>query len=266
VKSKDEKLFVGVDEYDSAANNHFFSTDPQRMHYDSMAGFFKTQFFAVMKRASGDVVSKYWLTGVLPVLNDYFSPLSATSSISRLPQYNGICGLTEDEVHTIAKHYLASTHSSDDLLAEVRDMKAWYGGYLFCPPGYVSSSSELYNPHSVFTHLRAARDRVGAQLRDQDNNIHSKSASVIKAISNKGDVTTSDLLLLLAGELRTDMATDFGRDEALQVGTSARVTWGLLYHFGVVTQSEESYRLRLPNRSMDKFVTSRLQPSLCVIF
>ena len=67
----------------------------------------KTGFFAIMKQACArGLVQKYWLTGVLPAFRDAISPLIESKVISTLPEYNGLCGLTDAEVRTIAKTYL----------------------------------------------------------------------------------------------------------------------------------------------------------------
>jgi hypothetical protein len=230
------------------------------LHFGLLENFLKSQFFAIVKAASSDVIQKYWLTGVLPVFRDAISPLSATYIILRLPQYNGCCGLTEDEVQTITTNYLASTHSDDNIAKEVQEIKLWYGGYSFYPSGYASSSSTLYDPRLVFAHLCAAK--FGPHAVDEYNTIH--LANLLKAISTHSDVTINDLLSLLSGGLNARMATDFGAYDLQQVGTNAKITWSILYYYGVITQGRRSDELRIPNRSMSALVCPCWRPSLSI--
>jgi hypothetical protein len=239
-----EKVFVGVDEYDAPANACLFERAEEQSKYLNVTAWFKTQLFSVLKSACSDVVEKYWLTGVLPVFRDGISPLSQTVIISRMEYFNSCCGLTEDEVRIITSDYLTSTHADDDISTVIQDMKMWYGGYRFCPP--TSASSVLYNPHAVFAHLSAVG--LGSRPQDQFSSTHSDNA--LKAISKRGDVSVDDFLPLLSSELGTEMATAFGVDDVQQVGHRASITWGLLYHYGVITQSEKDGFLVIPNRSM----------------
>jgi hypothetical protein len=119
-----------------------------------VAELFKTRFFAVIKRACGYAVAKYWLTGVLPAFRDGISPLSATDVISAQSEYHGLCGLTEAEVRSVVTACLPTFTDADleDILARMKD---WLGGYRFCPDGPGTSSLPLlYNPQLLFSHLR----------------------------------------------------------------------------------------------------------------
>jgi hypothetical protein len=218
---------------------------------------FKTQFFAVMKRAMGVVVRKYWLTGVLPAFRDGISPLSATTLISKLPQYHGLCGLTKEEVDAIAMKYLASTHNRDGIMSAVGLMKTWYNGYLF-GHGQSLKISRLFNPQLVFTHLRAiSLNSAWLNPREEANGTH--SAIVLSAITGR-NITSSDLLPLLEGNLDVTIMNEFGPRELQRLSEDRNLTWSLLYYLGVVTLNDENSSLRLPNATM-RFLVSTISLS-----
>jgi hypothetical protein len=253
VKTNHEGLFVGVDEYDAPANSCLFSGGPKgRLRFNEVAELFKTQFFAVMKQAMGSIVKKYWLTGVLPAFRDGISPLSATRIISTLPEYNGVCGLTEDEVYTIAKTYLASTHTAVQLDAVFQDLKRWYNGYRFS----CSSRDKLptqYNPQLVFTHLRALQGNYGINPFEEVNAIH--TATVLEAIGTDPELPFEEFYLsAVAGKLEMEVMTEFGAAELRQVGKHKKITGSLLYYFGVFTYGKERRGLRIPNVTMQHLV------------
>lgn len=195
VEHHGERLFVGVDEYDAPANSCLFSSQEghlREVHFQEVAEYLKTQFFAIVKKAYGRVIQKYWLTGVLPVFRDGVSPLAAVQIISMNPSYHGICGLTEEEVRTISLRYLGTQRTECQQSQEVHRMKCWYNGYQFhsCD----GSSPSLFNPQLVFNHLNSVREHDGLiHLADEANATH--SGAVLTAISadENRTITVHDL-------------------------------------------------------------------------
>jgi hypothetical protein len=257
VKQHNEWLFVGVDDFDAPANNCIFANDEgHRNGFGHVEDLFKTQFFAVMKRAMGVVVRKYWLTGLLPAFRDGFSPLSATALISKLPQYHGLCGFTKEEVDAIAVKYLASTHNPDQIRCAVGLMKAWNSGYSF---GHAQSLkiSRLFNPQLVFTHLRAiSLESAWLNPREDVNGMH----SILLSIITGRNITSSDLLRVLDGNLDVTIMNEFGPRELQGLGQDRNLAWSLLYYLGVVTLNDENSSLRLPNAAM-RFLVSTISLS-----
>ena len=207
-----EKLFVGVDEYDAPINSCLFSTsNAPESHLEDMADLFKTEFFTVMKRACGNVIKKYWLTGVLPVFREGNSPLTTTEIISMQPQFRGVCGLTEKEVQTIAENYLCPRFTPDELLRALQEMKRGYNGYQFSPQG-MNTPETLYNPQLVFIHLHNLL-LCGSAVHPVDDANATHCDTVLKAIKTGGDVTVHDLLTLMSGNVRATVMTEFGVSE-----------------------------------------------------
>jgi hypothetical protein len=256
VKANNEWLFVGVDEYDAPANACLFAVSEEyKNRFEQVVDLFKTQFFAVMKQMMGVVVRKYWLTGVLPAFRDGISPLTATSVISTLPQYHGLCGLTMEEVGAIATKYLASTHTSIQIKGALALMKSWYNGYLFSPPGHLELS-RLFNPQLVFTHLRAVSLRSAwLNPRTEANAAH--SAFVLSVITGRG-IKPPDLIPVLTGNLEVTIMNEFGLRELRGLDEDHNLTWSLLYYLGVITHNDDSPSMCLPNASMRFLVSTVL--------
>ena len=224
-----------------------------------MAELFKTQFFAVLKQAMGRTVKKYWLTGVLPVFRDGISPLTATTVISGLPMYNDLCGLTEDDVHTITKAYLGKTPQLD---ARLHEMKRWFGGYRFCRQDSGDDRRILYNPHQVFRHLEFATDHT--LIHGESNATH--SSTVLEALGNVNLLT--DFFMAAHGNtLSPVIHSEFGpREMTLQVNDKRKPSdWipsnlnktvrTLLYYFGVLSYHPKDDILYIPNATMRRFVS-----------
>ena len=192
----------------------------------------------------GFVVQKYWLTGVLPAFRDGISPLTATRIISTSPNYSHVCGLTEEEVQTIAQAYLGSSLSDDELSQELQVIKRWYNGYRFCSPIHNMAPPLLYNPQQVFAHLQAIREGGYVNPHDEQNATH--TATVLNAILTSGEMSMDDILPLLDGGVQASISHELGAPEVQRIGRDIKITWSLLYYFGVITHGD-NHNLIVPN-------------------
>ncbi|TDL23086.1 DUF1703-domain-containing protein [Rickenella mellea] len=257
VMSHDERIFLGVDEYDAPANSCLFSSNSQHTaNYETVSWLFKTQFYTIVKRHSSSPVSKSWLTGVLPVFREGISPLTATTIVSMMSRFHGLCGLSEDEVGTIAKGYLGESHPSLDQI--LQQLKRWFNGFIFVSEKEPSSVQDerhspvvsLYNPQQVFTHLWKLSDSDSNPTMDAGG-VHTDS--VLKAIPNSSETGFSalDLMTVLTStsDSRLDILREFGVSEVAAIGKDIKITWTILYYFGVLTFGENG-RLRAPNETM----------------
>jgi hypothetical protein len=172
VGDRGHKLFVGVDEYDAPANRILF--DGNRVFYGHLSRFFESQFFAIIKQ-SDEVIEKYWITGALPVFRDNVNPLNAVTLISHWAEYHGLCGLTDNEVHTIAREYLSlrSLNVDVDVDMVLSELRRRYSGHLFCRINNDPPLDTLYSPELVFTHLRALGSNTRINPVDEIYNVQS---------------------------------------------------------------------------------------------
>ena len=136
-----QKVFVGFDYYNAPANTCLFSSSTENCEcFSVVADFFKTRFFAILKKYCSCVIQKYWITGVLFAFWDGISLLCATNLISDSPLYNGVCGLTEGEVFLITKKYLGEV-VGDNLDMVLEEIKRQYSGYKFCSSDILAATS-----------------------------------------------------------------------------------------------------------------------------
>jgi hypothetical protein len=247
VKRSNEKLFVGIDEYDAPANPALFASDPDL--YKRVTEFFSTCFFSVIKDAvTTNTVLKYWLTGVLPAFRDGISPLTATRIISNEADYHGICGLTHAEVRTITLACLGS----EKLEEAMNTLQRWYNGYRFCRSADVMS---LYNPQLVFAHLQDMQTRSpqNPKARDEIDAIH--TGSILNAMPKEGDTSFLNMFLRASsGALVADVRFQFSSNEIRDRDSNPWVTMTLLYFFGVLSYGENLSCLAIPNYTMRRLV------------
>ena len=201
-----------------------------------------------MKRAVTFVVQKYWLTGVLPAFRDGVSPLSATQLISMLPEYHGLCGLTDDEVRSIAAAYSGSPKPEDEML----EIRRSFNGYRFCLRS--EDLPTLYNPQQVFTHLQTVSPKGGPfSLSDEANATH--SGHVMDSIRGV-NILPEFFMNASNGNLNADVMKEFGPSEMQQFGSdNTRLAQSLLYYFGVFTFRMDPKRLVIPNASVRHLVS-----------
>lgn len=246
VGGRGHKLFVGVDEYDAPANQILF--DNNSTFYGELSRFFTSQFFAIIKQATSEVIDKYWITGVLPVFRDGVSPLNAVKLISSRAEYHGLCGLTENEVYTITKEYLPPGPLDVDMI--LQDLRRWYNGHLFCNiQGSGQPLDTLYSPELVFTHLRALGNNTRIKPIDEIYNV--QTSRVLGAIPDNGITPFIETFYRVqSGNLKAEILSSFGITEASQIGINPRITQTLLYHLGVFTFAADGRNLTIPNCTM----------------
>jgi hypothetical protein len=231
------------------------SESKQAIH--RLTNLLQCEFFAVIKQFCGKPVKKYWLTGVLPVFLDWFSPLTAIESISFDLPYQSLCGLTQEDVNAIATRALPESERDSTL----DSLKRWYNGYKFSP--HRSENPTLYNPQQVFAYLRnTISGSAPLSYTDEANAVHTRR--MLSLVREIGPVTIYDLASMLSTKARPNIFGGLSFIELIQ-GDEMRpsgVTWPLLYYLGIVTFCEESdyqaerrHSLRVPNGDMDHMVS-----------
>ncbi|CAG8624963.1 2382_t:CDS:2, partial [Racocetra fulgida] len=253
-------LFVGVDEYDAPANNRAFTgpiiglDEGTLKHVEKIEMFFKSSFFAVLKEGCGSicndrgsVISKYFVTGVTPAFRNGMSPLHETEIVSGDPELHGVCGFTEEEVTTIVRHYLRTDKEETDKI--INSMRKLYNGYYFVNTAYDKSDPQpppLYNPQFVFHYIRTL-ESTGVVTTP---NVYTavRSTHILKSIADIGEFSADDLVqLVISGFVESDIITEFGYADLLNVGKEKSITWSLLFYMGLLTRGPEEGSLRIPN-------------------
>ena len=102
-------------------------------------------------KGQGELIRFVFITGITKFSQmSVFSELNNLQNISMLPQYEGICGITEEELttalHTDIELFAQNTGTAyEAALAELKDM---YDGYHFS-----RIQGDIYNPFSLFNAL-----------------------------------------------------------------------------------------------------------------
>ena len=222
-----------------------------------LADLLKSEFFAVIKEFCGKSVGKYWLTGVIPAFRDGLSPLAATEVISFKPQYQSLCGFTQEDVNAIVTRALPESERATAL----DFLKRWYNGYMFSPHG--PDNPTLYNPQHVFFYLQDfISGSMSLSCTDEADAVHTRKAlSIVGEIS---PVMIYDLVGMLSTKASANILTELSFVELMQEYKvlSWDMAWSLLYYLGIVTFCEASdyqkwgaHSLRVPNDGMDHVVS-----------
>ena len=138
-----------VDEYDYALQHTLFNNanhEPLREAYRN--------FFAVFKSQSR-YIRFIFLTGITKFTGlSLFYVLNNIKVNGFWPEYQAICGITEEEVHTVLRPYVLQLAEKLGLAEEetYQAIKDHYDGYHFCDEGI-----DIYNPFSLINALNDKR-------------------------------------------------------------------------------------------------------------
>ncbi len=136
-----KQVVILVDEYDKPMLQAIGNDELQANYRSTLKA-----FYSVLK--TQDKYIKFaFLTGVTKFGKvSVFSDLNNLQDISMLPAYVGICGISEDEIHTCFEESLNELSEATGLSYEqtCAKLKEHYDGYHFC-----ENSIGMYNPFSL---------------------------------------------------------------------------------------------------------------------
>ncbi len=142
-------VVVLIDEYDAPLLN--VAHDPAKLEEFRQV---MREFYAPLKGCDA-YLGFVFLTGITKFSQlSIFSELNNLANISMMPQFAGICGITEDELLT---QYSGDIDTLAIMLETTRDdalarLKAQYDGYHF-----TEQSPDIYNPFSLISALQWGR-------------------------------------------------------------------------------------------------------------
>lgn len=231
-----KKVVVLVDEYDKPMLD---SLHEDSLHEDLKATL--RGFYSVLKE-SDEYIRFAMLTGVSKFGKvSIFSGLNNLRDISLNPEYNDICGITEEEFH---KNFVESVKIFADKNSITEEetwnrFKSFYDGYHFAWP-----AADIYNPFST---LNAFADYKLKKYWFASGS----SGALIKLIKNQPFV-----LQKLEGVVRTE-------DSLSDISDLTHDLIPLLYQAGYLTIKDydeefESYILGFPNKEVSQGFWSSL--------
>lgn len=142
-------VVILVDEYDKPLTQNFDNEALQ----DELRGILKA-FYSVMKSCDRYIKIGF-LTGVTKFSKvSVFSDLNNIRDISMIPQYNTICGITEQEIRHNFDGEVAELANSYNISKDecYKRLQVQYDGYHFC-----EDTVGVYNPYSLINTLASRR-------------------------------------------------------------------------------------------------------------
>ena len=136
-----QKTVVIIDEYDAPMLDVLH--DNERM---AEARKIMQEFYAPLKACDADL-SFVFITGITKFSQlSIFSVINNLTNVSMQPEYSAICGITENELHTVFEEDIAMLAEEYECSPEDmrKRLKEQYDGYHFS-----GKSADIYNPFSV---------------------------------------------------------------------------------------------------------------------
>ena len=124
----DGKIYGIIDEYDHFANELLNFNLPLFTDTVSGDGFIR-KWYEVLKKASGTIVERIFITGVSPItLDSLTSGFNISQNLSMMKPFNEMMGFTRVEVEALIQETIPSDMLPLDLMDTLTN---YYNGYLF---------------------------------------------------------------------------------------------------------------------------------------
>jgi len=260
------KLYLLIDEYDNFANELMMGASND--HYGALLqgeGAVRTIFKAVKGAASGMGLERVFITGVSPIaMSDITSAYNVATNIYLLPDFNRLCGFTEDEV-TCALTALSKEKgvASCTISSILGTMRAFYNGYCFNR----KDKTLIYNPTMVLYFLRyyANYGEIPENMLDSNLSMDRNKIHYIARLSHGAEVigrVLDDSQSITVGNI----SERFGVRTMVQDTLDQESLLSLLYYLGALTLTDTHHPgrigMRIPNLVMRRLYVEEIQGAL----
>jgi hypothetical protein len=264
-QSKQIPVYLLIDEYDNFANTIMMSSADKKQEYEKIVneeGILRTLFKAVKASTSQNMFDRVFITGVSPVvLSDITSGYNIAKSIYFKPEFNDMCGFTEQEVKKEIKNIVSKNNLPMEKINEALNiMKTYYNGYLFT----TESDEFIYNPTMCIYFFENFEDRGKYPKLMLDNNLSTDKAklSYISKIPG-GNELMVNLMEKEDNAVISNIVQGFGIDDMLKdVSKDKKFITSFLYYFGILTIAEETddlkVRLKIPNMAVKSLYAEKI--------
>lgn len=270
VQSTPYEVYLLIDEYDNFANEILMTQRMgSRQRYEDLIegeGMLKTLFKAIKLGTEGQGIDRIFMTGVSPVvMSDVTSGFNIADNIYLRPEYNDLCGFTEDELIPILQQVVEQCGDSTIRVNELLTMlRTFYNGYCFSP----RSQGFVYNPTLVFYFLKYYQYYclTPEEMLDENLAMDRGKLAYIAQLPN-GDQLVWDTLKQEQPLAIQQLARRFGVADVLAGAKDTQFLVSLLYYFGVLTLTTERTPygepiFQIPNLVVRGLYAERIQEML----
>ena len=258
-KSKKQKLYVIIDEYDNFANTILSESGEQAFRDITHGSGFLRAFFNVVKAGTTDMdspISRLFMSGVSPItLDDVTSGFNIGSNISLHSDINEILGFTRAEVETMIEYYRQTgkiRHSTPELM-EI--LGQWYNHYRFS----IYADSDVFNSIHVLYFLKEymINSRFPSSFIDHNSTIDYEKLRHLIIVDKKCVPQTNGNFSKLQ-EIMENHVIHSTIVDSFPIAKLVRPEnfTSLLYYFGLLTISgsdeENKAILKIPNEAIKK--------------
>jgi hypothetical protein len=237
----DNKIYLLIDEYDHFANEILSFTSIDRFEDTVSKQGFLRKFFEVIKKKTGSIIDRLFVTGVSPItLDSMTSGFNIAKNKTMDSNLNTMMGFTEKE----ARYLIKQTLPDYDLDSMLEKLKEYYDGYLFTP----RASERVFNTDMLLYY-------VSEYLIDNtepsdliDSNISSDYSKLQNLFSLKDKKQNYEILedILAGNDQRGKVTVEFN----LQRRFTKKDFLSLLFYLGFLTIDREEdgfIYFRVPN-------------------
>jgi hypothetical protein len=214
-------------------------------------------FKAVKAAAAGMGLERVFITGVSPIaMSDITSAYNIASNIYLLPDFNGLCGFTEDEI-IVALERIGEEHdlSADEVTSALDMMRTFYDGYRFS--SHVRIKEHMYNPTLALYFLRYFYNygEYPNNILDENMTFDSNKIHYIAGLADGREVIGMALDDTQTLEI-PHISERFGVQRMHNAVPDKTFVASLLYYLGALTHTSSpmlgTVVLRVPNLVMRK--------------
>ena len=237
------KIYVIIDEYDKFANE-LLGSNPKTFKDTKSGGGFVRTWYAGLKRASGTIIERIFITGVSPItLDSLTSGFNISKNLSMRGGLNEMMGFTKDEVEQLITETIPA-EPPIDLMATLTE---YYNGYCFSKRG----RERVFNSDMVLYYLDYYHQEHEPPETLLDHNVvsdYGKLEELILFETPKQNLKTLEEIIL-SGYTTANALDTFTLGQKFEEEHFK----SLLFHLGLLTIKEaapEGIRLQIPNEVM----------------
>lgn len=247
VRRQNGKMFVAIDEYDSLTNamalyyKDVSETENEYLNILRKGGFFRA-FFEVLKDEANSVIERVYITGILPItIADMNSGYNIAEWLTFDDKLINMLGITESEFDTLLDE-IYSEHSIKHERQHVKEViSKYYDGYKFS-----AESESVYNPSMTMYALQSVVNKgyLPSKLLDSNIRIDYNQISYIfgNNISDRDQRITQ-----IVDKKEMFFSSSLGVSFDMKAYRDGMYISEGLYYSGILTFSNNSYILKIPN-------------------